>query len=51
MSKLEDQFDGQGGSYVIDPKTGLRELVERTEDQAKDQPQEQQAADKPEVSE
>lgn len=25
-----DKFEGQGGSYVIDPKTGERKLVERT---------------------
>jgi hypothetical protein len=26
-----DAFQGQGGSYVFDPKTGKRTLVERTE--------------------
>lgn len=25
-----DEFAGQGGSYVIDPETGRRVLVERT---------------------
>lgn len=25
-----DEFAGQGGSYVIDPETGQRVLVERT---------------------
>lgn len=25
-----DQFAGQGGSYVLDPTTGQRTLVERT---------------------
>ncbi len=25
-----DEFHGMGGSYVIDPKTGKRTLVERT---------------------
>lgn len=27
-----DENEGKGGSYVIDPKTGLRRLVERTEE-------------------
>lgn len=26
----KDEFEGQGGSYVVDPKTGARVLVERT---------------------
>jgi len=26
-----DEFWGQGGSYLLDPKTGIRTLVERTE--------------------
>ncbi|MBS4019050.1 MAG: hypothetical protein KGZ68_12525 [Dechloromonas sp.] len=25
-----DEFDGQGGSYVVDPETGKKTLVERT---------------------
>ncbi len=25
-----DEFDGIGGSYIADPKTGKRTLVERT---------------------
>lgn len=28
-----DEFDGIGGSYVVDPKTGKRKLVERTQDE------------------
>jgi hypothetical protein len=32
--KSEDEYSGQGGSYVIDPKTGQRRLVERTADAA-----------------
>lgn len=27
---MSDQFDGVGGSYVVDPETGERVLVERT---------------------
>ena len=26
-----DEFWGQGGSYLLDPKTGKRTLIERTE--------------------
>jgi hypothetical protein len=43
-----DQFDGIGGSYIVDPKTGERKLVERTIDpnfQIPDQPV--QAAEQP----
>lgn len=29
---MQDEFEGQGGSYEIDPETGKRKLVERTED-------------------
>ncbi len=28
---MTDEFEGQGGSYVLDKKTGRRKLVERTE--------------------
>lgn len=28
----QDQHHGQGGSYVVDPETGERTLVERTRD-------------------
>lgn len=27
-----DEFEGIGGSYIVDPKTGKRTLVERTQD-------------------
>jgi hypothetical protein len=30
---MNDEFAGQGGSYLIDPKTGKRTLIERTKDQ------------------
>jgi hypothetical protein len=29
-----DNHEGAGGSYVVDPKTGIRTLVERTKDAA-----------------
>lgn len=41
---MSDEYQGQGGSYVIDPVTGKRELVERTEEApavAVDQPVEE----------
>lgn len=25
-----DEFHGQGGTYLLDPKTGKRKLIERT---------------------
>jgi hypothetical protein len=31
-----DQYAGQGGSYTLDPETGLRTLVERTQDPAQE---------------
>lgn len=27
-----DDYAGQGGSYLLDPETGVRTLVERTEE-------------------
>lgn len=29
---MQDEFYGHGGSYVADPKTGKRKLVERTQE-------------------
>lgn len=31
---MADEFDGVGGSYIVDPKSGKRKLVERTEEKA-----------------
>jgi hypothetical protein len=28
---MVDEYQGQGGSYVLDPKTGKRKLIEPTE--------------------
>jgi hypothetical protein len=28
---MEDEYWGQGGTYLLDPKTGKRKLIERTE--------------------
>jgi len=27
---VEDAYQGQGGSYILDPETGVRTLVQRT---------------------
>jgi hypothetical protein len=31
MDTMIDEYRGQGGSYLLDPKTGKRTLIERTE--------------------
>ena len=31
MDNLRDEYWGQGGTYLVDPKTGKRKLIERTE--------------------
>ena len=28
---MEDKYAGQGGSYLIDPKTGKRKLIRQTQ--------------------
>ena len=28
---MVDEYEGQGGSYLLNPKTGKRKLIERTE--------------------
>ena len=33
-ANTHDEYAGQGGSYLVDPKTGRRELVERTSEPA-----------------
>ena len=30
-AKMVDEYEGQGGSFIIDPKTGKRKLVEQTQ--------------------
>ena len=32
VDEMQDEFRGQGGSYVVDSETGVRELVERTQE-------------------
>lgn len=29
---MDDEFAGQGGAYEIDPETGKRTLIERTQE-------------------
>lgn len=31
MDEMLDEFRGQGGSYTVDPETGAKTLVERTQ--------------------
>lgn len=31
MDTMIDEYQGQGGTYLLDPKTGKRKLIERTE--------------------
>lgn len=31
MATMVDDYAGQGGEYLLDPKTGKRTLIERTE--------------------
>ena len=31
MGLYNDEFEGQGGSYIVDPKTGKRTRVENAE--------------------
>jgi hypothetical protein len=31
MATMVDEYWGQGGSYLLNPKTGKRKLIERTE--------------------
>lgn len=35
---MADEYDGVGGSYVADPKTGKRRLVERTSEPSEPTP-------------
>lgn len=34
-----DVYQGQGGTYLLDPKTGKRKLIERTEPANPSEPQ------------
>ena len=36
VDEMLDEFRGQGGSYVVDPVTGDRKLVERTKESSEE---------------
>jgi hypothetical protein len=36
---MEDEYSGQGGEYLLDPKTGKRKLIQRTEPAQPSQPE------------
>jgi hypothetical protein len=38
MATMVDEYHGQGGTYLLDPKTGKRKLIERTEPANPSQP-------------
>lgn len=44
---MSDPYEGQGGSYRVDPKTGRRELVERTREERAPQPAPEPAQNPP----
>lgn len=39
MTATMDEYHGQGGTYLLDPKTGKRKLLERTEPAQPSDPQ------------
>jgi hypothetical protein len=40
-----DEYHGQGGTYLLDPKTGKRKLIERTEPAQPSEPQPEDLSD------
>jgi hypothetical protein len=45
MATMVDEYWGQGGSYLLDPKTGKRKLIERTEPAQPSEPQTEDLSD------
>ena len=45
MMATMDEYHGQGGTYLLDPKTGKRKLIERTEPAQPSDPQPEVASD------
>ena len=45
MDTIKDEFWGQGGSYLLDPKTGKRTLIERTEPAQPSEPPTEELSD------
>ena len=41
MATMVDEHWGQGGTYLLDPKTGKRKLIERTEPAQFSEPQQE----------
>ena len=48
MASMVDEYHGQGGRYLLDPKTGKRKLIERTEPAQPSQPDEVESNAAPE---
>ena len=42
---MVDEYQGQGGSYLLNPKTGKRKLIERTEPAQPFNPQVEELSD------
>ena len=47
MTDFKDEFSGQGGSYIADPETGKRTLIERTQEPTTATEQPAPAAEQP----
>lgn len=45
MATMVDEYWGQGGTYLADPKTGKRKLLERTEPANPSEPQAEELSD------
>jgi hypothetical protein len=41
MATMVDEYWGQGGTYLLDSKTGKRKLIERTEPATSSEPHEE----------
>jgi hypothetical protein len=47
LPSLVDEYQGQGGSYLLDPKTGKRTLIERTKPATPSEPIPEELTDGP----
>lgn len=45
MATMGDEYQGQGGTYLLDPKTGKRKLIERTEPAKPSEPPTEELSD------
>lgn len=48
---MENEYQGQGGSYLLNPKTGKVKLIQRTEPAQPSQPLPEDLSDEPSVPE